>query len=64
MKREVLPRPPLVRVTLDQATRERLKRVLRDIFGSDPSGRVILNANAGGVLHAELEEKAPRADKQ
>lgn len=64
MKRETIPRPPLMRVTLDGPTRERLKRVLRDIFGRDPSGRVILNANAGGVLHAELEERAPRADKQ
>jgi hypothetical protein len=63
MKREVLPRAPIVRVTLDREMRERLQRVLRDIFGCEPSGKVILNANAGGVLHAELEEKAPRSDK-
>ena len=62
MKREVIKRQ-LVRVTLDEETRARLRRVLRDIFGCDPSGRVILNANAGGVLHAELEEKAPRGNK-
>jgi hypothetical protein len=62
MKREVVKRQ-LVRVGLDKPTRERLKRVLRDIFGCDPSGRVILHANAGGVLHAELEEKATRTDK-
>ncbi len=51
------------RATLDAVTRERLARILRDIFGHAPSGSVILHANAGGVLHAELEEKQPRADK-
>lgn len=62
MKREVIKRQ-IVRVTLDEEMRARLGRVLRDIFGCDPSGRVILNANAGGVLHAELEQKAPRENK-
>jgi hypothetical protein len=51
------------RATLDAATRERLSRILRDIFGHAPSGRVILNANAGGVLHAELEERQTPAAK-
>ena len=62
MKREV-ETIRRTRATLDAATRERLRRILRDIFGHAPSGRVILHANAGGVLHAELEEKAPRPDK-
>lgn len=63
MKREEVPRPPLVRVTLDEETRARVRVLLREIFNCDPTGKVILNANSGGVLHAELEAKAPRADK-
>ncbi len=63
MKRETIERPPLVRVTLDEETRRRLRAMLREIFGRDPTGQVILHANAGGVLHAELEEKAPRGNK-
>ena len=62
MKREV-ETIKRTRATLDAATRERLARILRDIFGHAPSGRVILHANAGGVLHAELEEKQPRGSK-
>ncbi len=54
---------PLLRVTLDAPTRARLRRILREIFGRDPSGKVIMNANDGGVLHLELEDKQPRADK-
>ena len=62
MKREV-ETIKRTRVTLDAETRARLSRLLRDIFGHAPSGRVILHANAGGVLHAEFEEKVPRANK-
>ena len=64
MKREVIERPPLVRVTLDEELRARVRALLREMFGCYPSGKVILNANDGGVLHAELEAKQPRADKQ
>jgi hypothetical protein len=64
VKREVIERAPLVRVTLDDELRERVRALLHEIFNCHPSGRVILNANDGGVLHAELEAKKPRADKQ
>jgi hypothetical protein len=64
VKREEIPRPPLVRVTLDEDMRTRVRELLREIFNCHPSGRVILNAQDGGVLHAELEAKQPRADKQ
>lgn len=64
MKREEIPRPPLVRVTLDEETRARVRSVLHEIFNCYPSGKVILNVNDGGVLHAELEAKTPRADKK
>lgn len=52
-----------VRATLDVRHREWLSRFLRQVFGHAPSGRVTMNANDGGVLHMELEEKSPRADK-
>ena len=64
MKREEIPRPPLVRVTLDEEMRAKVRAMLHEIFTCYPSGRVILNAQDGGVLHAELEAKKPRADKQ
>jgi hypothetical protein len=64
VKREEIPRPPLVRVTLDENLRSRVRLLLHEIFECFPSGKVIMNANDGGVLHAELEAKTPRADKQ
>lgn len=58
MKREVIKRPPLVRVELDRETRERLRLILREIFGRVPSGKVTMNANDGGVLHIERMDDA------
>lgn len=63
MKREEIPRPPLVRVTLDEDMRARMRAMLLEIFKVYPSGKVIMNAQDGGVLHAELDAKTPRAGK-
>ncbi len=62
MKREV-ETIQKTRATLDARHRAWLARFLREVFGHAPSGRVIMHANDGGVLHLELEEKAPRTDK-
>jgi hypothetical protein len=63
MKKEVIPRPPLVRVTLDARRRIWLAAFLREVFGYAPSGKVIMNANDGGVLHMELEGKPSRTNQ-